>query len=104
MEKLVALNVNTRSQKVIITGHSLGAALSWLAARDIKAQFPNVDISLITFHGAWFGHRRPDSYEGCGEKDGEGARRKEHGGRRWWWQQGRGGWGGGGGGQQREPT
>jgi len=48
MAKLAALNLNTK-QKVIITGHSLGAALSWLAARDIKAQFPNADISLITF-------------------------------------------------------
>ena len=34
--------------KIIITGHSLGAALSWLAALDIQLTF-NADVRLITF-------------------------------------------------------
>ena len=43
--KTLGLTTNT---KLIITGHSLGAALAWMAARDLQ-QNENADVNLISF-------------------------------------------------------
>jgi len=43
--KSIGLTTNT---KLIITGHSLGAALAWMAARDLQ-QNENADVNLISF-------------------------------------------------------
>lgn len=49
--------ITASTEKVIITGHSLGAALGVLCAADLQYNFPNIDYEVVLFGCPRVGNR-----------------------------------------------